>query len=96
MTDAYMLFLLSFVMHILSFYLPFTPLEKLQGVLTKLPLESYCDSLIREQDKLLQFGVISVVGTSNKAFVSQQKDKYKYPKKKHSSNNMQNKGPKPS
>jgi hypothetical protein len=32
-------------------------------------LESFCDSLIREQDKLLQLGVISTVGTSNKALV---------------------------
>jgi hypothetical protein len=34
-------------------------------------LESFCDELIREQDKLVQLGVISTASTSNKALVSQ-------------------------
>jgi hypothetical protein len=59
-------------------------------------LESFCASLIREEDKLVQFGVINTVGPSNKALVSQQKDKAKYPNKKHPRyNNKQHKGPKP-
>jgi hypothetical protein len=60
-------------------------------------LESFCASLIREEDKLVQFGVINIAGPSNKALVSQQKDKPKYPKKQHPRyNNKQHKGPKPS
>jgi hypothetical protein len=34
-------------------------------------LESFCTSLIREKDKLLQLGVINTAGTSNKALVAQ-------------------------
>jgi hypothetical protein len=42
------------------------------GVAYKPPsLEYFCDSLIREKDKLLHLGVISIVGTSNKALVAQ-------------------------
>jgi hypothetical protein len=33
-------------------------------------LESFCASLIREEYNLIQLGVISTVGTSNKALVS--------------------------
>jgi hypothetical protein len=52
--------------------------------------------LIREDDKLIQVGVINTAGTSNKALVSQQKDKPKNPKKQHPRhNNRQYKGPKP-
>jgi hypothetical protein len=59
-------------------------------------LESFCTSLIREEDKLLQLGVIKTADTSNKALVAQQKDKPKYPKKEHPRyNNTQPKGPKP-
>jgi hypothetical protein len=59
-------------------------------------LESFCTSLIREEDKLVQLGVINTAGTSNKALVAQQKDKPKHPKKKHPRyNNKQPKGPKP-
>jgi hypothetical protein len=58
--------------------------------------ESFCASLIREEDKLVQFGVINTASPSNKALVSQQKDKPKYPKKQHPRyNNKQHKGPKP-
>jgi hypothetical protein len=60
-------------------------------------LESFSASLIREEDKLVQFGVINTAGPSNKALVVQQKDKPKYPKKQHPRyNNKQHKGPKPS
>jgi hypothetical protein len=60
-------------------------------------LESFCDALIREQDKLVQLGVIRTAGTSNKALVAQQKDKSKNPSKQHPRhNNKKNKGPKPS
>ena len=59
-------------------------------------LENFCDALIREEDKLVQLGVINNAGTSNKALVFQQKDKPKYPKKQHPRyNNKQHKGPKP-
>jgi transposase InsO family protein len=59
-------------------------------------LESFCTSLIREEDKLLQLGVIKTADTSNKALVAQQKDKPKYPKKQNPRyNNKQPKVPKP-
>jgi hypothetical protein len=59
-------------------------------------LESFCVSLIREEDKLVQLGVINTAGTSNKALVAQQKDKPKNPKKQHPRhNNKKYKGPKP-
>jgi hypothetical protein len=52
--------------------------------------------LIREEDKLVQLGVIKTAGTSNKALVSQQKDKPKYPKKQHPRySKKQHKSPKP-
>jgi hypothetical protein len=42
------------------------------GIAYKNPsLESFCDALIREQDELVQLGVVSIVDTSNKALVSQ-------------------------
>jgi hypothetical protein len=57
--------------------------EALGKAYQKPTLESFCVSFIREEDKLVQLGVISTAGTSNKALVSQQKDKPKYPKKQH-------------
>jgi hypothetical protein len=70
--------------------------EALGTAYKKLTLESFSAALIREEDKLVQLGVISTAGTSNKALVSQQKDKPKYPKKQHPCyNNKQHKGPKP-
>jgi hypothetical protein len=46
---------------------------------------------------LMQLGLISIVGTSNKALVVQQNDKSENPKKQHPRHNKkQNKGPKPS
>ena len=59
-------------------------------------VDSFCASLIREEDKVVQLGVISIAGTSKKAFVSQQKDKPKNTKKKPPHHNKkQHKGPKP-
>jgi hypothetical protein len=68
--------------------------EALGKAYKKPTLESFCDVLIKEQDKLVQLGVINTVGTSNKALVAQQKDKPKNPKKQHPRHNN-NKGPKP-
>ena len=60
-------------------------------------LESFCDSLIREQYKLIHLGMINNADTSGKALLSQQKEKFKPPKKQNFHNNKQNKkGPKPS
>ena len=60
-------------------------------------LESFCDSLIREQDKLIHLGIINNADTSRKALLSQQKEKFKPPKKQNFRNNKpNNKGPKPS
>jgi hypothetical protein len=71
--------------------------EALWIAYVKPTLENFCDALIREQDKLVQLGVINIAGTSNKALVIHQKDKPKNHKKKHSRhNNKQYKGPKPS
>ena len=36
-------------------------------------LESFCDSLIREQDKLIHLGIINNADTSGKSLLSQQK-----------------------
>jgi hypothetical protein len=69
--------------------------EALGKAYKKPTLESFCVSLIREKDKLVQLGVINTTGTSNKALVAQQKDKPKNPKKQHSHySNKQHKGPK--
>jgi hypothetical protein len=70
--------------------------EALGAAYQKPSLESFCDALIREQDKLVQLGVISTAGTSNKALVVHQKDKPKNTKKQHPRhNNRKYKGPKP-
>ena len=59
-------------------------------------LESFCDSLIREKDKLIHLGIINNADTSRKSLLSQQKEKSKPPKKQNFRNNKPNKGPKPS
>jgi hypothetical protein len=70
--------------------------EALGKAYQNLTLESFCVALIREEDKLVQLGVINTAGTSNKALVAQQKDKPKNPKKQHPRyNKQQHKGPKP-
>jgi hypothetical protein len=79
-----MLFFLSLVVHIMFLYKePF--------------LESFCDALIQEKDKLVQLGLINTASTSNKTLVAQHKDKSKNLKKQHPRHNKkQNKGFKPS
>jgi hypothetical protein len=70
--------------------------EALGTTYQKPTLESFCVALIREQDKLVQLGVINTAGTSNKALVVHHKDKPKNPKKQHPRhNNKQHKVPKP-
>jgi hypothetical protein len=70
--------------------------EALGAAYKKPSLENFFYALIREQYKLVQLGVISTVGTSNKALVFHQKYKPKNPKKQHPRhNNKQYKGPKP-
>jgi hypothetical protein len=64
-------------------------------MLTNYHLLIFCDSLIREKDKLLHLGVINTAGTSNKALMDQQKDKSKHLKKQYPWNNNKNKGPNP-
>ena len=60
-------------------------------------LESFFDSLIREQYKLIHLEIINNVDTSRKALLSQDKQKSKPPKKQSFRNNKQNnKSPKPS
>ena len=70
--------------------------EALGEAYQKPSLKNFCDALIREQDKLVQLGVINTAGTSNKALVVHQKDKPKNPKKQHPHHKKkQYKGPKP-
>jgi hypothetical protein len=70
--------------------------EAVRAAYQKPTLENFCDSLIREKDKLVQLAVINTVGTSNKALVVHQKDKPKNPKKQHPHhNNKQYMGSKP-
>jgi hypothetical protein len=44
--------------------------EVLGSVYKQPSLKSFCDALIREQDKLVQLGLINIVGTSNKALTT--------------------------
>jgi hypothetical protein len=70
--------------------------EALGTAYQKPSLDKFCDALIREQDKLVQLGVISIASTSKKSLVVQQKEKPKNPKKKHPRHKKkQYKGPKP-
>jgi hypothetical protein len=83
----------SYFVFVSTFY----AIQEAVGVAYQKPsLENFCDYLIREQDKLVQLGVIIIACTSNKALVVHQKDKPKNPKKQHPHhNNKQYKGPKP-
>ena len=59
--------------------------------------ESFFDSLIREEDKVIHLGIINDVDTSGKALLSQQQEKSKPLKKQNFCNNKpNNKGPKSS
>jgi hypothetical protein len=70
--------------------------EALGTTYQKPTLKSFCDALIREQDKIVQLRVINIAGTSNKTLVVYQKYKPKNPKKKHPHHNTkQHKGLKP-
>jgi hypothetical protein len=69
--------------------------EALGKAYQKPTLESFCAALIREEDKLVQLGVINTARTSNKALVTHKKDKPKNPKKQHPHYNKKLKGPKP-
>jgi hypothetical protein len=75
----------------------FYAMQEALGTTYKNPsLEDFCDALIREQDNLVQLGVINTTGTSNKALFVHQKDKPQNPKKQHPChNNKQYKGLKP-
>jgi hypothetical protein len=66
--------------------------EALGKAYQKPTLESFCDALIREQDKCVQLGVINTAGTYNKALVVQQKDKTKNLKKQHPRHNNKQQG----
>jgi hypothetical protein len=69
--------------------------ESLWNAYKKPSLESFCDTLIQDKDKLVQLGLISITGTSKKSLVAHQKDKSKNPKEQHPRyNNKKNKGPK--
>ena len=60
-------------------------------------LKSFCDSLIREQDKFIHLGIINNADTSGKALLSQHKENSKPPKKQNFCNNKpNNEDPKPS
>jgi hypothetical protein len=61
--------------------------EALGATYLKPSLENFCDALIRDQDKLVQLGVINTSGTSKKTLVVHQKDKPKNPKKQHPRHN---------
>ena len=56
--------------------------------------DAFCDSLIREQEKLLQLGLINTGNSSQKVLAAQQQPYPKNPKKKHLKKNghKQNKG----
>jgi hypothetical protein len=69
--------------------------EALGKTYQKPTLEFFCAALIREEDKLVQLGVINTARTSNKALVAHKKDKPKNPKKQHPRYNKQHKGPNP-
>jgi len=43
-------------------------------------LESFCDPLIKEKEKLLHLGVINTAGVCNKDFLTPQKDRTKHKK----------------
>ena len=55
-------------------------------------LESFCDSLIREKDKLIHLGIINNADTSRKSLLALQKENSKPPMKQNSHNNNRNKG----
>ena len=68
-----------------------------QGTDYKAPsFDSFCDSLIREQEKLLHLGLLNLGNSSKKALAAQQQPNLKNPKKSYPKKNgpKPNKGPK--
>ena len=68
-----------------------------QGKDYKAPsFDSFCDSLIREQEKLLHLGLLNLGNSSKKALAAQQQPNLKNPKKSYPKKNAPkpNKGPK--
>eukprot|EP00253_Pinus_taeda_P026485 PITA_26485 len=61
-----------------------------------LSFDSFCDSLIREQEKLLHLGLLNLGNSSKKALAAQQQPNLKNPKKSYPKKNgpKPNKGPK--
>ena len=59
-------------------------------------LDAFCDSLIREQEKLLHLGILNLGNSSKEALATQHHPNSKNPKKKYPKNNglKPNKGPK--
>ena len=54
------------------------------GTTYKTPsLDTFCDSLVREQEKLLHLGLVKTGNSSNKALVAQQSQGFKNPKKQY-------------
>jgi len=58
--------------------------------------DAFCDSLIREQEKLLHLGLLNLGNSSKKALATQQQPNSKNPKKQYPKKNgpKPNKGPK--
>ena len=50
-------------------------------------LDTFCDSLVREQEKLLHLGLVKTRNISNKSLVSQQPQGFKNPKKQYPKRN---------
>ena len=73
------------------FVFTFHSTQEALGATYKPPsLEYFCDSLIRDKDKLLHIGVINTTCTYKKDLVAQHKDKYKHTKKQHPHKNKKN------
>jgi hypothetical protein len=64
----------AYLVFVSTFY---ATIEALGTAYTNPSLESFFDALIIEQDKLVQLGAINTAGTSNKALLTQHKDKPK-------------------
>ena len=58
-------------------------------------LESFCDSLIRQKDKIIHLGMINTVDTYERSSLAQKKENSKPPKKENPRNNKLKRLPKP-
>ena len=59
-----------------------------EGTTYKPPsFDAFCDSLIREQEKILHLGLINTINSSKKALATQQQPYQKNHKKQHPKNN---------